>query len=63
PVRLLHGDADKDVPLDVAFRTMARLRSADVQLTVIKGGSHRLSEPHQLGAILRTVAALVEPDD
>ena len=52
PVRLLHGDADKDVPLDVAFRTMARLRSADVQLTVIKGGSHRLSEPHQLGAIL-----------
>ena len=61
PVRLLHGDADSDVPLDVAFRTMARLRSADVQLTVIKDGGHRLSEPREIGAILRNVAELVEP--
>jgi pimeloyl-ACP methyl ester carboxylesterase len=61
PVRLLHGDADKDVPLDVALRTMARLRSADVQLTVIKGGGHRLSEPHEIAAILRTIAELLEP--
>ena len=61
PVRLLHGDADTEVPLDVAFRTMARLRSADVQLTIIKDGGHRLSEPHQIDAILRTVAAFVEP--
>jgi len=61
PVRLVHGDADADVPLEVAFRTMARLRSADVQLTVIKDGGHRLSEPHQIEAILRTVAALAEP--
>lgn len=61
PVRLVHGDADTDVPVDVALRTMARLRSADVQLTIIKDGGHRLSEPHQLDAILHTVAALVEP--
>jgi pimeloyl-ACP methyl ester carboxylesterase len=61
PVRLIHGDADTDVPVDVAMRTMARLRSADVQLTIIKDGGHRLSEPHQLDAILRTVAAFVEP--
>jgi pimeloyl-ACP methyl ester carboxylesterase len=61
PVRLLHGDADKDVPLDVALRTMARLRSADVQLTVIKDGGHRLSEPHEIAAILRNIAALLEP--
>ena len=60
PVRLIHGDADTDVPVDVAKRTMARLRSADVQLTIIKDGGHRLSEPHQLDAILRTVAAFVE---
>lgn len=60
PVRLLHGDADTDVPVDVAMRTIARLRSADVQLTLIKKGGHRLSEPRDLDALLRTVAALVE---
>jgi len=61
PVRLVHGDKDPDVPLDIAFRTMTRLRSADVQLLTIKGGGHRLSEPHEIDAILRTVACLLEP--
>ena len=61
PVRLLHGEDDKDVPLDIAFRTLRALRSADVQLTILKGGGHRLSEPHEIDAILRTVAGLLEP--
>ena len=60
PVRLVHGDADSDVPLETAFRLMRQLRSADVQLKIIKGGGHRLSEPHEIDAILRTVAALTE---
>jgi pimeloyl-ACP methyl ester carboxylesterase len=60
PVRLLHGDCDTDVPLAVALRTLERLRSSDVQLTVIKGGGHRLSEPHEIETILRTVNSLVE---
>jgi pimeloyl-ACP methyl ester carboxylesterase len=62
PVRLLHGELDRDVPLDVAFRTMRQLRSADVQLAVIKAGGHRLSEPHEIATILRTVSELLEPD-
>ena len=61
PVRLIHGEEDPDVPLDIAFRTMRALRSSDVQLQVIKGGGHRLSERHEIDAILRTVAALLEP--
>jgi pimeloyl-ACP methyl ester carboxylesterase len=61
PVRLIHGDEDDEVPLDVAFRTMRALRSSDVQLNVIKGGGHRLSAPHEIDAILRTVAGLLEP--
>ena len=61
PVRLLHGEIDAEVPLDVAFRTMRALRSGDVQLNVLKGGGHRLSEPHEIEAILRTVTALLEP--
>ena len=37
PVRLIHGELDRDVPLDVAFRTMRALRSADVQLNGDQG--------------------------
>jgi pimeloyl-ACP methyl ester carboxylesterase len=61
PVRLIHGEHDQDVPVDVAKQVMARLRSADVQLNIIKGGGHRLSEPHEIETILRTVANLLEP--
>ena len=61
PVRLVHGDADEEVPLDVAFRTMRALRSSDVQLNVLKGGGHRLSQPHEIAAILGTAEALLEP--
>jgi len=63
PVRLLQGERDAEVPLDVGFRTMRALRSGDVQLDVLKGGGHRLSEPHEIDAILRTVAGLMEPVD
>lgn len=62
PVRLVHGDQDPDVPLEIAFRTARALRSADVQLLVLKGGGHRLSEPHEIAAILGTVATLLEPE-
>ena len=60
PVRLVHGDCNTDVPLDVAFRTKVALRSSDVQLLVVKGGGHRLSQPHEIEAILRTVEGLLE---
>ena len=60
PVRLVHGECDSDVPLDIAFRLMRALRSADVQLLTIKGGGHRLSEAHEIQAILRTVSGLLE---
>jgi hypothetical protein len=48
--------------LEVAFRLMRSLRSADVQLNVIKGGGHRLSEAHEIDAILRTVAGFTETE-
>jgi pimeloyl-ACP methyl ester carboxylesterase len=59
PVRLVHGDADAEVPVEVALRTLQQLRSADVQLTLIKGGGHRLSEPHEIETILRAAVSLV----
>lgn len=60
PVRLVHGDADNDVPVSVAVKTMRQLRSADVQLLVLKGGDHRLSAPPQIDAIVGAVAGLLE---
>ena len=60
PVRLIHGDQDEDVPMEVAMRLKDRLRSGDVQLNIVKGGGHRLSAPHEIGAILHTVAGLLE---
>lgn len=59
PVRLIHGDADEEVPVDIAMKTLRMLRSGDVQLTLIKGGGHRLSERNEIETILRTVAGLV----
>ena len=59
PVRLLHGDEDAEVPLDIGVRTKDRLASADVQLTVVKGGNHRLSAPHELALLKETVLALL----
>jgi len=61
PVRLIHADRDDVVPLEVAHRLMSQLRSADVQLTIVKGGGHRLSEPHEIAAILHALASLLEP--
>lgn len=58
PVRLLHGQADADVPWDIALRLAAALRSADVQVQLIKDGDHRLSRDADIALLLRTVAAL-----
>jgi pimeloyl-ACP methyl ester carboxylesterase len=60
PVRLLHGDADAEVPLEIAVRLMERIASSDAQLTVVKGGTHRLSGPAELDLLRRTVLALLE---
>ena len=61
PVRLIHGETDRTVPVGIARELMRQLRSADVQLNILKGGGHRLSEPREIEAIIRTVAALLEP--
>jgi pimeloyl-ACP methyl ester carboxylesterase len=58
PVRLLHGQDDTDVPPEISLRLAAALRSRDVQLTLVKGGDHRLSRESDIDLLLRTVAAL-----
>lgn len=58
PVRLLHGQADGDVPWEVSLRLAAALRSADVQVTLIKDGDHRLSRPADIAMLLAALDAL-----
>jgi pimeloyl-ACP methyl ester carboxylesterase len=63
PVRLLHGLDDSDVPWRVSMRLMERLRSADVRLTLVKDGDHRLSRPGDIALLLDTVAGLLPDKD
>jgi len=62
PVRLLHGQADPDVPWKIALQLAEALRSADVQVTLIKDGDHRLSRESDVALLLRTVAQLAGAD-
>ena len=58
PVRLLHGQSDADVPWEIALRLAAALHSADVQVTLVKDGDHRLSRDADIALLLQTIATL-----
>lgn len=60
PVRLIHGLLDEDVPWQTAQKIMEKIRSTDVEVQFVKSGDHRLSEPHDIDRLLRTVGALLE---
>lgn len=59
PVRLLHGQADSDVPWDISLRLAAALRSSDVQTHLIKDGDHRLSRDADIKLLLATVSDML----
>ncbi len=58
PVRLLHGQRDDDVPWQVSLDIAARLRSSDVQMTLVKDGDHRLSRACDTALLIATIEAL-----
>jgi pimeloyl-ACP methyl ester carboxylesterase len=66
PVRLIHGLDDPDVPWRTSERLLKALSSTDVELTLIKGAGHRLSEPRDLnrmGTALKSLLARIENQD
>jgi pimeloyl-ACP methyl ester carboxylesterase len=60
PVRLLHGQADADVPWQRSLDLARLLRSADVQTLLVKDGDHRLSRESDLALLIATVKTLME---
>lgn len=59
PVRLIHGLEDPDVPWRTSMMIAERLASTDVEVLLIKGGGHRLSESSDLARLVRVVDGLV----
>jgi pimeloyl-ACP methyl ester carboxylesterase len=62
PIRLLHGQADPDVPWELALRIAEQVASSDVRVALVKDGDHRLSRPADLALLRQTVAALLDQD-
>ena len=58
PVRLIHGMADHDVPWRTSLRLAERLGAADVVLTLIKDGDHRLARAADLARLTAAVDEL-----
>ncbi len=59
PVRLIHGQADPDVPWEISLKLAQYLRSSDVQTILIKDGDHRLSRDQDVALLINVVAKLV----
>ncbi|MBX9813347.1 MAG: alpha/beta hydrolase [Sphingomonas sp.] len=58
PVRLLHGMADADVPFMRSVYLAQQLRSADVQLHLVKDGDHRLSREADIARLIALIEDL-----
>jgi pimeloyl-ACP methyl ester carboxylesterase len=55
PVHILQGVQDPDVPWQHAVELVSRFSRADVVLTLIKDGDHRLSRPEDIERLITAV--------
>lgn len=63
PVRILHGQADQDVPWRLSLELADRLAGEDVATTLVKSGDHRLSTPRDLARLCATLDGLLRQAD
>ena len=59
PVRLIHGQSDQDVPWQWSVELADNIQSDNVEITLIKGGDHRLSKSAELQTIRGVLDRLV----
>ncbi len=57
-VRLLHGQEDTDVPWAYALEIAKKMRSADVQVHLVKDGDHRLSRDQDIDLLIDVIARM-----
>ena len=55
PVRLLHGQQDKEVSYQRTIRLAELIANDDVQIILVKDGDHRLSRDADLALLIRAV--------
>ncbi len=60
PVRLLHGQADTEVPWQTALRIAGRLEGDDVRVTLVKDATHRFSRAPDLVVVCSAVGELLD---
>lgn len=60
PVRLLQGQADRDVPWARTARLAELLASPDVQTWLVKDGDHRLSRDREIALLIRAGEEVAE---
>jgi len=59
PVRLLQGEADRDVDMAVALKLFGHIDGEDVRLTIVKGADHRFSTPECLALITGSIQEIL----
>lgn len=59
PVRLLHGQADPDVPWSLSLTVAEQVATSDVRVVLVKDGDHRLSRAADLALLEATVGELL----
>ncbi|GAA5264761.1 hypothetical protein ACOSOMT5_P1186 [Acidiphilium sp. MT5] len=60
PVRLIHGMRDAEVPYQTSLRLAERITGANVQITLVKDGEHRLSRAEDLALLAQMCDAVTD---
>ncbi len=59
PLRILHGEADPDVPWEHGYRLFRHVTGQDISFTLVKDGDHRLSTSQEIDRLLGTISSLM----
>ena len=59
PVRLLQGDEDVDVSVELANNLFSHIKGPDVQLRLLKGADHRFSTPKALALLEAAISDVI----